>query len=284
MVVGSVADFAQRDFHCEFMVGHLAQSGTRESVMSRRIIVLILLLLLYNRSSPAVVPLLEAMDAFVSQAMQMFRNLEVLEHNTPPIDEQNEAVKLEVQSPRFIPIRFNPIYSRQLAACAQPGDAVIAFTKELDGSPLERLTEAYRILRTGWAYRPDNIDGVAETFQSAEDSLTALNLAGDCEDFAAVMMSFCQVIGPFSSRIVIRDGKTPESSGHAYAEVLVADSMEKATSLMDQLATQWESAKVKYREDEAGIWVSLDFQPPTSHFEGGPISYYILPDGRISSP
>ena len=252
--------------------------------MARWLFILILIILLYQRTSPIAVPILEAMDQvideLVDEAMKRINGFDTF----PLIDNQSVRPRaIDEESLRFVPPLNRLSYAKELAKCAEPGPNVHALVEATNGRPVDRLVESYRLLRTTWTYRRDDLDGVSETFQRAEDSLGALEREGDCEDLSAVMLSVCRVL-KIPARIVICKGKTPLEAGHAYAEALIASDHERASAMLEYLSTAWGLARLPYREDSQGIWVRFDFEIPSTHYDGGIVAYYIWPDGSTTEP
>ncbi|HBJ36440.1 MAG TPA: hypothetical protein DDZ51_17160 [Planctomycetaceae bacterium] len=257
---------------------------SRSFRMARWLFILILIILLYQRTSPIAVPILEAMDQvideLVDEAMKRINGFDTF----PLIDNQSVRPRaIDEESLRFVPPLNRLSYAKELAKCAEPGPNVHALVEATNGRPVDRLVESYRLLRTTWTYRRDDLDGVSETFQRAEDSLGALEREGDCEDLSAVMLSVCRVL-KIPARIVICKGKTPLEAGHAYAEALIASDHERASAMLEYLSTAWGLARLPYREDSQGIWVRFDFEIPSTHYDGGIVAYYIWPDGSTTEP
>lgn len=166
------------------------------------------------------------------------------------------------------------IFARQLAACAKPGPRVRALAGSLSSKrPIEKLKETYSMLRRKWVYKADN----GSQHQSAEYSITSQK--GDCEDFACLIFSMLKASDDLTCRLVLCRGEKPSEPGHAYCEVLVSSDLTAAEPLLRELADTWKIAKVAYRVDN-GIWISLDFAPPTELYRGAPYAY-ISEDGGV---
>jgi len=252
--------------------------------MTRWFLVLCLIALLYHRTSPMAVPILEAMDRIINELVEKAMNQIDGFNIMPLIDSQSVQMQAtKEESLRFVPPMNRASYAKELAKCAEPGPNVHALVEATNGRPVDRLVESYRLLRTTWIYRRDDLDGVSETFQSAEDSLGALEREGDCEDVSVVMLSVSRVL-QIPGRIVICMGKTPLEPGHAYAEVLIASDHERALPLLEYLSAAWGLARLPYREDSHGIWVRFDFEISSTHYGGGIVAYYIWPDGSTTEP
>ena len=183
---------------------------------------------------------------------------------------------------RFIPSNNREVRAKQLADCARPGSQVHKIMSS-GGSPLERLLQAYEKLRQRWTYRSDDIDGVPESFQMAEDSLGSLGWAGDCEDIGVVLMACAETIS-VPSRIAMHRGKSNDGPGHAYCEILIGDTYAQAEPLLRRLATEWKVPKLAYRQDTTGVWLAFDFAVPQEHFTEGPLAFFIYPDGAVKEP
>ena len=74
-------------------------------------------------------------------------------------------------------------------------------------------------------------------------------------------------------RLVLCRGERPTDPGHAYFEVLVSSELTTAEPSLRELANTWKIAKVAYRVDN-GIWISLDFAPPTEIYRGAPMPMF----------
>ncbi|MDQ3035868.1 MAG: FHA domain-containing protein, partial [Myxococcota bacterium] len=124
---------------------------------------------------------------------------------------------------------------------------------------VEQVARLWSHVRTNWHYVSDPRGG--EYFAQASETIEN-GMAGDCDDFAAVIIAMVQSIGG-QGRMVMVDG---DDGGHAYAEVCIEAPPEEVAQ---RLAAFYRSERapqhadvgdIHYRSDDAcPVWLNLDW-------------------------
>lgn len=122
---------------------------------------------------------------------------------------------------------------------------------------VEQVARVWSHVRRQWRYVNDPLG--AEYFARASETIDN-GLAGDCDDFATVVIAMVQAIGG-QGRMVMVEGN---EGGHAYAEVCIHAS---ATEVAARLAAFYRNAspslevgEIHYRSDDAcPVWLNLDW-------------------------
>ena len=150
---------------------------------------------------------------------------------------------------------------------------------------VEQVARIWAHVRARWRYVSDPHG--AEYFARASETIDD-GLAGDCDDFATVLLAMAQAIGG-RGRFVMVDG---DEGGHAYAEVCIdAHPDEVAAHLVAMVpdadaADRAAAREIHFRSDTScPVWLGLDWSARTP---GGPYraerwAVAIHPDGRTES-
>lgn len=124
---------------------------------------------------------------------------------------------------------------------------------------VEQVARVWTHVRQSWRYVSDPRGG--EYFARASETIDN-GMAGDCDDFATVIIAMLQAIGG-EGRMVMVDG---DEGGHAYAEVCIeAQPDEVARRLAafyasDRTPQQVQVADIHYRSDDrCPVWLNLDW-------------------------
>jgi hypothetical protein len=132
---------------------------------------------------------------------------------------------------------------------------------------VEQVARIWSHVRSHWRYVSDPRGG--EYFARASETIDD-GLAGDCDDFATVLIAMSQAIGG-RGRLVMIDG---DDGGHAYAEVCIEASPEEVSQHLaavyaDAAPSERQAvADIHFRSDpECPVWLGLDWSAPTP---GGP--------------
>lgn len=124
---------------------------------------------------------------------------------------------------------------------------------------VEQVARLWSHVRQEWHYVSDPRGG--EYFALASETIEN-DMAGDCDDFATVVIAMTQAIGG-QGRMVMVDG---DEGGHAYAEVCI---QAPAEEVAERLAAFYRSERapqhadvgdIHYRSDEScPVWLNLDW-------------------------
>lgn len=149
---------------------------------------------------------------------------------------------------------------------------------------VEQAARIWAHVRQSWRYVSDPRGG--EYFAHASETIEN-GMAGDCDDFATVIIAMIQSIGG-QARMVMVDG---DEGGHAYAEVCIDA---PAREVAQRLARFYGSGQVPaaaiedihFRSDDAcPVWLNLDWN---ARVPGGPYGHErwavgIHPDGHTET-
>lgn len=150
---------------------------------------------------------------------------------------------------------------------------------------VEQAARVWAHVRANWRYVSDPRGG--EYFARASETIEN-GMAGDCDDFATVIISMIQAIGG-QARMVMVDG---DDGGHAYAEVCIdAPAREVAERLARFYGSDAAPAvatieDIHFRSDsECPVWLNLDWN---ARVPGGPYgrerwAVGIHPDGATET-
>ncbi len=122
---------------------------------------------------------------------------------------------------------------------------------------VEQVARVWAHVRRQWRYVSDPLG--AEYFARASETIEN-GLAGDCDDFATVVIAMLQAIGG-RGRMVMVEG---DEGGHAYAEVCIHA---PATDVASRLAAFYRNSspsfpvgQIHYRSDATcPVWLNLDW-------------------------
>jgi hypothetical protein len=149
---------------------------------------------------------------------------------------------------------------------------------------VEQVARVWAHVRQQWHYVSDPRGG--EYFARASETIEN-GMAGDCDDFATVVIAMLQSIGG-RARMVMVDG---DDGGHAYAEVCLETSGPDVASRLASLyrgqgSSHVEVTDVHFRSDtECPVWLNLDWN---ARVPGGPYgrerwAVAIHPDGATET-
>lgn len=150
---------------------------------------------------------------------------------------------------------------------------------------VEQVARVWSHVRREWRYVSDPRGG--EYFATASETIEN-GLAGDCDDFATVVIAMLHAIGG-QARMVMVDG---DGGGHAYAEVcLESEPHEVARRLAAFYAGNDAPERVAledihYRSDTAcPVWLNLDWnaRAPGGHYGRERWAVAIHPDGSTAT-
>ncbi|WP_053237043.1 FHA domain-containing protein [Sandaracinus amylolyticus] len=150
---------------------------------------------------------------------------------------------------------------------------------------VEQVARVWSHVRREWRYVSDPRGG--EYFATASETIEN-GLAGDCDDFATVMIAMLQAIGG-QARMVMVDG---DGGGHAYAEVCVDASAEDVARRLaafyrsPDAPERVELGDIHYRSDGAcPVWLNLDWnaRAPGGHYGRERWAVAIHPDGHTET-
>jgi len=136
---------------------------------------------------------------------------------------------------------------------------------------VEQVARLWTHVRGRWRYVNDPQGG--EYFAKASETITN-EYAGDCDDFATVLVAMITSIGG-EARVVVMDS---DKGGHAYAEACVhMEAGQVATRLQRYYRRKWDPylgrqriERIHYRSTEAcPLWLNLDW---SAGVPGGPYS------------
>lgn len=165
-------------------------------------------------------------------------------------------------------------YAAEAKQATKAGNVTVQYVSSSTGlNPLQRLAQHYNQLLNNWHYQADK-KGL-DHFQVVEKLLVSKHPKGDCEDFAACMMSIANSL-KLQSRICL--GESKNGKGHAWTEVLLYS---KGYSLPKEMANE-----LKYFGDNAELYFDgksfwLRLNPKSSLKSFSPI-YYIGNEGSLS--
>ncbi|MBP2133406.1 hypothetical protein J2128_001360 [Methanomicrobium sp. W14] len=146
---------------------------------------------------------------------------------------------------------------------------------------LQQVCDVYDYMYKYWVYVND--PNGFEYMSPASDSVKTMK--GDCDDFAILMGSLVEGIGGSSRIIIAENGE----SGHAYAEVYIADNPDTLKVMTDSLRKRYGMADycfhVSTENGRKKYWLNLDWtagHPGGSFFENSGQALIIRPDGKYS--
>jgi transglutaminase-like putative cysteine protease len=122
---------------------------------------------------------------------------------------------------------------------------------------VEQVARVWAHVRRQWRYVSDPLG--AEYFARASETIEN-GLAGDCDDFATVVIAMLQAIGG-RGRMVMVEG---DEGGHAYAEVCIhasaADVAARLSVFYRNASPTIQVAEIHYRSDDTcPVWLNLDW-------------------------
>lgn len=125
---------------------------------------------------------------------------------------------------------------------------------------VEQVARVWTHVRRQWRYVSDPL-GV-EYFALASETIEN-GLAGDCDDFATVVIAMVQAIGG-RARMVMVEG---DEGGHAYAEVCIDSPAPEVAARLAAfyrgMSPPLATGEVHYRSDDTcPVWLNLDWNAP----------------------
>jgi len=152
---------------------------------------------------------------------------------------------------------------------------------------VEQVARLWTHIRGRWRYVNDPRG--SEYFATASETI-ANDYAGDCDDFAIVLVAMVTSIGG-EARLVMMDGP---NGGHAYAEACIAeDPNEAAQRLSRHYRRTWDRYlgrqsvdQIHFRSSsDCAVWLNLDWNAgvPGGPYGGETWAVAIHPDGRTET-
>lgn len=152
---------------------------------------------------------------------------------------------------------------------------------------VEQVAKLWTHIRGRWRYVNDPRGG--EYFAAASETIEN-GYAGDCDDFAIVLIAMITSIGG-DARLVMMDGP---NGGHAYAEACVRESPEDAARRLSRhYRRSWDRYLGRQRVDqihfrsssECALWLNLDWNAgvPGGPYGGETWAVAIYPDARTET-
>jgi transglutaminase-like putative cysteine protease len=143
-------------------------------------------------------------------------------------------------------------FAAELPGASHPSPATYTFVASVDErlTADEKLAQLYASLKERWQYVPDPAG--QDAFEKAEVTLSSQTPKGDCEDFAAAMVSISKALN-LTHRVWL--GESPQG-GHVWVEIYVTRKSELDPRVRERLLELFQSsAEIAYHAD--GIWLRL---------------------------
>lgn len=152
---------------------------------------------------------------------------------------------------------------------------------------VEQVANLWTHVRGRWRYVNDPRG--SEYFAAASETIEN-DYAGDCDDFAIVLIAMIAAIGG-DARLVMMDGP---NGGHAYAEACIRDTPEEAARRLsryyrghwDRYLGRQRVQQIHFRSStECPVWLNLDWNAgvPGGPYGGETWAVAIYPDGRTET-
>jgi hypothetical protein len=164
-------------------------------------------------------------------------------------------------------------FAGELPGASWPSPAARRYVATVDEKLTadEKLAILYRRLRQRWRYAqdPPGEDHFADAAATLSDPIPK----GDCDDFAAAMVSVCKVLG-IPHRVWLGQS---EAQGHVWLEVLITPKPDLRPAIRERLLLLFQSsAQIIHRPD--GYWLQLS---TPSSLAGFTPTHFVDPTGRL---
>lgn len=152
-------------------------------------------------------------------------------------------------------------YASKIRKCATAGPKLNGLLATIpDGPPVQRIAELHRRLSHDWVYRTEKTFWVIPTSDwiAPADIYVRNGLAGDCVGYSIVFAAAAARLLDLPWRVVTTRGRGV-APGHAFPEVFLGESSSpELTPLIEELKTEFGATPVVERDDEGGVWMSMD--------------------------